>query len=166
MVILYLQRQLIQFHRRICHDDIKPKTHQCDKCGDCFTSGTGLKRHKNVVHTDSRPFKCEICSKSFKMLQNLKGHKRTHTGERPYHCDQCEYTCALPSSLRTHKMRHAGEKPFKCDLCEYRCTIRPSLRKHIRKHLPPDYVTCEICGKKLKTAKILIVHKQKLHSHA
>ena len=159
-----LQRQLLLFHRRFCHNDILPRSHQCFKCGSCFYKEGALKRHENTVHTDSRPFKCDTCSKSFKSLQDLRGHERTHTGERPYKCDQCDYAGALPSSLRTHKMKHNGVKPFKCDLCEYRCRIQPTLRMHMQKHLQPQYVTCEICSKKLKTEKILKIHMQKLHS--
>lgn len=158
------ERQLLLFHRRFCHSDIKPRSRQCSQCGSCFYTQGALKRHENLVHTDSRPFQCTTCSKSFKTLQSLQGHERTHTGERPYKCDQCDYAAALPSSLRTHKMKHTGEKPFKCELCDFRCRIQPTLRTHMQKHMPPEYVTCEVCGKKLKTKKILNIHMEKMHS--
>ena len=163
MLLLFLQRKLLLFHRRTCHDDVKSRDFQCSHCGSCFYSKAMLQRHEKTIHMNYRPFKCETCSKTFQSRQNLQGHERSHTGEKPYKCDQCNYATALSSSLRTHKMCHTGEKPFKCDLCEFRCRIRPTLRTHMLIHTPRELVACKICGKKLKTKKILQVHMQKMH---
>ena len=37
-----------------------------------------------------RPYKCDLCDKSFARLQNLQEHNNRHLGVRPYQCSVCE----------------------------------------------------------------------------
>ncbi|KFM11716.1 Putative zinc finger protein 724, partial [Pygoscelis adeliae] len=39
-----------------------------------------------LVHTEERPFRCELCGKRFKRSSNLQEHRRIHSGERPFRC--------------------------------------------------------------------------------
>ncbi|KAJ4425526.1 hypothetical protein ANN_27720, partial [Periplaneta americana] len=51
-----------------------------------FADSGNLKYHK-LLHRDERPFKCEVCGKSFIASWSLKKHKRLHTDERPFKCE-------------------------------------------------------------------------------
>lgn len=62
--------------------------------------------HKKV-HTEQKPYKCEICNKYFKRIQYLKDHIKIHSGERPL------------------------EMPHKCDYCD-KCYIKPNILKTIK----------------------------------
>lgn len=52
----------------------------CPICKKVFRSSIALQMHKSV-HGDKK-YKCHICPKSFKRLENLKSHLSKHTGIR------------------------------------------------------------------------------------
>ncbi|KAH1003718.1 hypothetical protein HUJ04_003589 [Dendroctonus ponderosae] len=41
----------------------------------------GCDNHK-IVHSDQRPFECDICKQTFKAKRYLQGHRNTHTNEK------------------------------------------------------------------------------------
>ncbi|MCP3666225.1 MAG: hypothetical protein GY696_27625 [Gammaproteobacteria bacterium] len=51
-------------------------------CSKCFKQPCDLKSHLRI-HSDERPFKCEICAKGFRQSNHLKNHFKVHIGERP-----------------------------------------------------------------------------------
>ena len=44
------------------------------------------------IHTNEKPYECDVCEKRFRQSGDLQRHKRMHTNEKPYECDVCEKT--------------------------------------------------------------------------
>ncbi|XP_064462389.1 zinc finger and SCAN domain-containing protein 22-like [Ornithodoros turicata] len=92
------------------------KPYKCNLCPVEFVRSTHLQSHKKT-HMGVRPFKCDLCPSEFTQLHHLKDHIRIHTGERPYKCVLCLAEFRHSTHLRRHKNTHTGEKPHKCNLC-------------------------------------------------
>lgn len=76
-----------------------PKTFECELCSYVTHRKECLYRHRSNVHSEKRPYLCDLCGKSFKRPDALAQHKVTHIdkGMRvyPYKCQRC------PKSFRS-----------------------------------------------------------------
>lgn len=58
-----------------------------------------------LVHTDAKQYKCDVCGAAFKRGKTLKAHLILHTGIRPYKCNFCGKDFSNGSNCRMHKRK-------------------------------------------------------------
>ena len=68
----------------------KPPTTQCDPEGESSSES-----NEPETATQSAPFKCDVCPKSYRHQPSLMRHKsECHTGAKPYKCLTCNKSFA------------------------------------------------------------------------
>ncbi|KOB71407.1 Uncharacterized protein OBRU01_07972 [Operophtera brumata] len=103
----------------------------CAFCGkgyyDTFTLqvSTVLRHVHAAIHTNERPFTCDICNTAFQTNSSLKRHTRiVSTHER--------------ASLHVRNLQHgpsratSATRPFTCDICNTAFQTNSSLKRHTR----------------------------------
>ncbi|XP_012412263.1 zinc finger protein 397 isoform X2 [Trichechus manatus latirostris] len=115
------------------------------------------------VHTEERPYKCDVCGHSFKQHSSLTQHQRIHTGEKPYKCNQCGKAFSLRSYLIIHQRIHSGEKAYECSECGKAFNQSSALIRHRKIHTGEKACKCNECGKAFSQSSYLIIH-QRIHT--
>ncbi|XP_065089270.1 zinc finger protein 660-like [Ochlerotatus camptorhynchus] len=122
-------------HRMTQHQLIHKETRpfKCEYCSNGFAQMYKLRMHIRK-HTQEKPYICGQCNKGFTNSANLRIHIRSHTQERPYQCKNCGKAFITSGHLLRHSQTHSGLKPFVCDVCQGRFAQKSHLARHKRVH--------------------------------
>ncbi|KAK0087869.1 hypothetical protein PV325_013858 [Microctonus aethiopoides] len=121
------------------------KPFRCNLCQRSFAQRAALNNHM-LAHSGEKPHACNICEKTYKRKSELVRHSMVHTGERPYECKECLMTFREKAKLNSHMLVHTGEKPHECHICHKACARKSDLNSHMLSHTGGQY-DCKVCEK-------------------
>lgn len=141
----------------------RPKIYRCDYdgCDKLYSRPSLLTQHQRS-HTDSRPFRCAVCSAAFYRESHLNTHALSHSDEKPFQCSICGKGVNTRQHLKRHEVTHT--KSFACDFdgCAESFYKHQQLRHHVQSvHLKS--LTCKECGKDFPRPYRLANHMAKQH---
>ncbi|SCO59681.1 zinc finger transcription factor, putative [Plasmodium berghei] len=142
------------------NSNIPVEIRTCNVCSMVFSNKKLMKRHLMSVHTDSRPYKCELCLKTYKRSDHLKKHILTHEDNKvktKYKCAICQIEFDTQKELKEHKIRH-----YQCpyENCSYHYSTISNMKYHLNKHKCNLYYSCPVCNEQFYIYKEFIQHKR------
>ncbi|CAL1675241.1 unnamed protein product [Lasius platythorax] len=163
---------------------------QCFTCDKIYEKWSSLDIHE-ATHRLDKPYLCDLCGKSFKHSNNLRGHKRIHLDEsikKRHMCEICGNAFRSRFHLREHMNQHDGNRPYSCEQCgkafykriqlrqhklshgsnRHACPIcgatfnrRGNMNTHMKRHNAIGVYTCSVCAYKCKSMSELKIHRKK-----
>ncbi|XP_044738951.1 myoneurin-like [Chrysoperla carnea] len=137
----------------------------CDKCDYKTFSLSQLNNIHKRIHTDMKPFLCDICAKAFKNPKQLRTHKTIHKPSYKmcnFVCDLCNRPFACRRLLKLHvEGVHQQLKRFLCNYCGYKANSKSAVQLHERKHTGQKPYECEFCDYSTTDHNSLRRHKSK-----
>ncbi|XP_055614604.1 zinc finger protein 225-like [Uranotaenia lowii] len=141
----------------MAHNDPTGRPFKCEICEKTYCRKENLKLHRQREHMKIR-YPCEVCGKHFSTKDILSVHRKLHNSDVRYDCDQCGAEFKSNKYLYKHKQKHRGVKKFICSHCGKSFLVGEYLKDHIRIHTGERPFECKSCGKSFRTANHLRQH--------
>ena len=156
-------------------------------CPECGLIVDNLAKHCRKKHGEKQV--CSLCSREFKSLSLLQGHKRSvhervpcsecgklvgvrnvkrhmesaHTpdDQKKFRCEICGKGFSERRGFSDHMNVHTGEKPYKCKFCSSCFANYGNLAEHERIHKDRVRKDCPNCNKSFASQDSLGCHLRK-----
>lgn len=125
----------------------------CPFCEKRFKDEAKVEKHVRAVH--KRPYKCDMCRRSYFTARVLEEHRKTHSSDFYFECSICHLKYKREEGLKQHHIRvHSEtEAKFMCDHCGKRYKLKLDLLLHIGRTHMCNIQICRFCGKAVKDVK-------------
>lgn len=135
---VFASQGLLNGHVKKVHGSDAARPFKCEICPKTFEKKQGLNCHIKA-HADEQNYTCHICNKVFTKICYLKNHQKCHTNdEKESHvCETCGKDFKSSSALEEHNRKHTGEKPFTCNVCLKSFAYKAYFSKYCPKSYPP-----------------------------
>lgn len=137
----------------------------CPICCKTLSSRNHLKHHR-FVHTEEKPYPCEVCKKKYTRKETLRLHMRIHKeGYKEVKCENCEKVFQKESTLESHLCIHKNRtnNKFICKLCGKGFYLVTSLTRHYQLHKEGKRFTCTYCNKGFTQKQHFKLHIDVVH---
>jgi RNase P subunit RPR2 len=105
------------------------------------------------------------CHKTFSRPSRLQTHILSHTGDRPFKCDLCDKSFTRNAHLKRHvQVNHEKAKPnipsseVSCQICNANFANKYSLKKHVKRVHEVKQYSCGECDKTFHKNHLLRSH--------
>lgn len=162
-------RSSLMRHERIHTGLYLPKNTRRNLISALYTLKNVQNQQKHfLLLPGEKPFKCDICNRSFVQKEILKRHYLIHTGEKPFICNHagCKERFRQREQLKAHVNRCHTENPVfelhKCSLCPKSFCHASGLSRHLLSHAGKTF-DCQICLKSYSDRSTLRRHMIAIH---
>lgn len=140
----------------------KPDEFKCETCSKTFKIKSIYLKH--LSRHEEGEYNCKQCDKKFRLARDLSRHEKTHFLPS-YKCKECDYETTVGTALQIHMLRHADpdEMPFKCDECDKRFHRQTDLQQHRNIHTGDKPFQCTVCEKAYSLKRQLTAHCRTNH---
>ena len=136
----------------------------CDTCGKSYTNPKGLRLHIRT-HTGEGMLKCDVCDILLPNPSRLRAHLATiHATDRPYKCDICDKTFVYAISYKAHCNMHEDVRPFLCNICGKGFRTNYHMKEHMNVHNQVKSFFCQECNRGFMWRAQLLKHKKVFHA--
>ena len=180
------EKELKNFSKETVESNTKEKDIESDG-NMSVDEEDGWKRQKRTIRNKMRgqrsDFKCNICSISFKMEDELLKHiGMNHGNERKrylFNCENCEFKADTENEIKKHLFQehesesvrdqcmHESNKQhqleYNCNKCEYESQIENEFKKHVQQKHVDQKFSCNKCDKEYNTMAKLRRHDWRSH---